>query len=434
MNPIFFYSNDYIKESDIVNREFEIAITEAAMMTEQVTRQLKINMALSELKVLQENGTADDLALLLLEAGEEAAQQNQGIFSSIFSAIAKFFQGIANALGGFTKQNKADIEQLKAQNAQVTIDGKTNELINNLQQMDGKLTEAANASDHKVLKTALIAAAGSVGLFAIFKATGKLLKQGETETSVQVPAADAEQKLNFINSFAAKLGGLFKKKADTMAAAGNNMDGRQEVQSKMTDDQKAKLAAHKAKAQNANDKRMEQDAQNKAKFTQQQVQTQQTRTEENNAVKDARQQEWQRQYDRIKNQRKDISDEAAKKYADQMVNSNPNFKLNFTGFYESVMTEASESDDAESNKALQFIQSIVNKVKDTLTNGISAAINAIKTGAGAVKGAVQNVLPGNNQQPVANQFIGDVYEESGPTEIDPIDAMLSGLAFGGAYA
>lgn len=440
MNPIYTFTEEYEKELAVANREFEISMAEAAMMSESVAKQLKVNMALSELKVMQENGTAADLAELILEAGEEAAQENQGILAKVFGAIANFFKGIANGISKFfSGGGKKKCDELAKRGQKVTVDSKTNDMIKTLQEAIPGLEKAAEAKDHgafvKILGGILLAGGVGGGLFAIWRKTkGKFHDEGEKESTVEVDAKTAEGWLNWLQPLSTKVSNLFDKAKGLLP--GKNKNGTDGTDAnaadangrKLSDADREKLAAHKAQtAENsAKDKEQAQFNQNLANKGMSQEQIDEINKNKNMSQEDKEKARIER------NKAKAAARTAA--------------AANFIGMF-----EAGEDGEASDSEKISFIQALVNKLTsalqkalDTAYAKLGGAATAAAAGAvtGAVAGAAGAVATGNvggkpkpqpAQQPgQASQFLGESADDFSD-DIDPIEAMLSGLAFGGFH-
>lgn len=407
MNPIYTFMDEYEKEIAIADREMTIAMTEASMMMEHTTKQLKVNMALSELKVMQENGTAEDLVGLLMEAGEEAAQQQQGILEKVFNAIARFFKGIANGIGKFFSGNKAQLDQLKAQNATTKIDSLTNDMITGLGQAEKKLTEAANAKDFNAFNAAIAAAvsvAGIVGLKTLYnKNKGKFRQDGEAAQTVEIPVADAESKLAWVKGLGDKVSGLFDKAKSLISGGTKTPKGTPDA------------TPEQAEAVEKNEGPQSTTANNAAASTY---------GTGSGKAGDANSASWSNDY--VGNNFIGVTA--------MLENGNGTNDVNADiTFIESIVTTATKfitgGLQAAINKIAQGVTAVANTA-NAVNNAVNPKPGLIQRGVNAVKGA----LGGNNgqQQATASGFLGNI-EESGSDDIDPIDAMLAGLAFGGYH-
>lgn len=110
-------SNTLYLDETLTGFEREIAIESAKMdismqkldaLYEAVDANLQANYKEAELKVYAENGTYDDLAMLYMEAENDAAEKKGGILSSLFNAIVSFCGSIINGIKNiFTKSSKS---------------------------------------------------------------------------------------------------------------------------------------------------------------------------------------------------------------------------------------------------------------------------------------------------------------------------------------
>ena len=108
-------SNTLYLDETLTGFEREIAIESAKMdismqkldaLYEAVDANLQANYKEAELKVYAENGTYDDLAMLYMEAENDAAEKKGGIFSSLFNAIVSFCSSIINGIKNIFKSSK----------------------------------------------------------------------------------------------------------------------------------------------------------------------------------------------------------------------------------------------------------------------------------------------------------------------------------------
>lgn len=107
-------SNTLYLDETLTGFEREIAIESAKMdismqkldaLYEAVDANLQANYKESELKVYAENGTYDDLAMLYMEAENDAAEKKGGILSSLFNAIVSFCSSIINGIKNIFKKS-----------------------------------------------------------------------------------------------------------------------------------------------------------------------------------------------------------------------------------------------------------------------------------------------------------------------------------------
>ena len=111
-NELFF---SYVDESDkdilALEKELDIEFAKASMALEYVDRMYEINTMKSDLRVLTENGTYDDINFLYEEAQKEADGSKKGIIATLIEKIQNFLHNLSNM---FTKKfgDKAE-EQIK---------------------------------------------------------------------------------------------------------------------------------------------------------------------------------------------------------------------------------------------------------------------------------------------------------------------------------
>lgn len=111
-NELFF---SYVDESDkdilALEKELDIEFAKASMALEYVDRMYEINTMKSDLRVLTENGTYDDINFLYEEAQKEANGSKKGIIATLIEKIQNFLHNLSNM---FTKKfgDKAE-EQIK---------------------------------------------------------------------------------------------------------------------------------------------------------------------------------------------------------------------------------------------------------------------------------------------------------------------------------
>lgn len=109
-NELFF---SYVDESDkdilALEKELDIEFAKANMALEYVDRMYEINTMKSDLRVLTENGTYDDINFLYEEAQKEADGSKKGIIATLIEKIQNFLHNLSNM---FTKKfgDKAEEE------------------------------------------------------------------------------------------------------------------------------------------------------------------------------------------------------------------------------------------------------------------------------------------------------------------------------------
>lgn len=110
-------SNTLYLDETLTGFEREIAIESAKMdismqkldaLYEAVDATLQANYKEAELKVYAENGTYDDLAMLYMEAENDAAEKKGGILSSLFNLIVSICGSIINGIKNIFKKRSGN--------------------------------------------------------------------------------------------------------------------------------------------------------------------------------------------------------------------------------------------------------------------------------------------------------------------------------------
>ena len=122
-----FALSEYDREIAIAEKVYDIAMSEVHYMEAMIDSKLKINLAKSELKVMQESSEENyvgDLAYLFNEAAKESEEQNKSFFSKAKQAVVNFFVSLWNAIQKlFTGKNTAKYDELKGIQETITVDG-----------------------------------------------------------------------------------------------------------------------------------------------------------------------------------------------------------------------------------------------------------------------------------------------------------------------
>lgn len=95
------------REIAIESAKMEISMQKLDVLYEAVDANLQANYKEAELKVYAENGTYDDLAMLYMEAENDAAEKKGGILSSLFNTILNFCSSIINGIRNIFKSKKS---------------------------------------------------------------------------------------------------------------------------------------------------------------------------------------------------------------------------------------------------------------------------------------------------------------------------------------
>lgn len=96
------------REVAIESAKIDISMQKLDALYEAVDANLQANYKEAELKVYAENGTYDDLAMLYMEAENDAAEKKGGILSSLFNAIVSFCSSIINGIKNIFKKSSGN--------------------------------------------------------------------------------------------------------------------------------------------------------------------------------------------------------------------------------------------------------------------------------------------------------------------------------------
>ena len=97
------------------SNRYDVNAMKIDAILEATHREYEINCTASELKVMQENGTSDDLNYLLEEAGNGMVEKVLAALKKIREAIMKFFRDIKDKIISiFSKpENEEKVEQIE---------------------------------------------------------------------------------------------------------------------------------------------------------------------------------------------------------------------------------------------------------------------------------------------------------------------------------
>ena len=93
------------REFVIESTKLDISMDKLNVLYEAVCSTLNANYREAELKVYAESGTYDDLAMLYMEAENDAVEKKGGILSSLFNAILNFCSSIINGIKNIFKKS-----------------------------------------------------------------------------------------------------------------------------------------------------------------------------------------------------------------------------------------------------------------------------------------------------------------------------------------
>jgi hypothetical protein len=92
------YMTESERESYIAEKAIEDEFEKLNLLYEMCNLQQRIHTIDVENKVLTENGSFDDYAVLLMEANQQVSQEKQGILAKIFDWFAKVFESLHKAI------------------------------------------------------------------------------------------------------------------------------------------------------------------------------------------------------------------------------------------------------------------------------------------------------------------------------------------------
>lgn len=136
---MYGYANDVDRDFMAMEMAVDIELDKVGMAMEMADRKYELAVKQSDLKVLTESGTYEDISTLYEVAAEENKEKKEGILSKAVNAIISFIQGIINKIKSLfgAKQQKA----IKESNVEtVSLPGNPEEHIKGLK---GKLNELA---------------------------------------------------------------------------------------------------------------------------------------------------------------------------------------------------------------------------------------------------------------------------------------------------
>lgn len=187
------------------SNRYDVNAMKIDAILEATHREYEINCTASELKVMQENGTSDDLNYLLEEAGNGMVEKVLAALKKIREAIMKFFRDIKDKIISiFSKpENEEKVEQIEKKIKFFPFIGKKKIKINdheamvkNAQEHESKLSkllakikgkqtvdpdeideieESFLVKHHKIIATAsvIVTVAGGIAIYQKFFGKGK---------------------------------------------------------------------------------------------------------------------------------------------------------------------------------------------------------------------------------------------------------------------
>lgn len=98
------------RKEAIADAKLDALFERCNMMYEMVQLQYEQNVREAELKVLTEGGTYDDLAYLIEEAGEDAADKKKGLISTLIDGIVSLFKQIGESIRKLFVKDGVEVE------------------------------------------------------------------------------------------------------------------------------------------------------------------------------------------------------------------------------------------------------------------------------------------------------------------------------------
>ena len=203
----YYSENADLRESEMAYQEFMYAINEHAYVESMIENKLKLNLQAVNMKVINESGSMDDVVMLTNAALSEAADQNNANNESLWQKFKNFLTRLWNAVQKiFTGNDTEAYKKLVAANNKVRIPVIIDDTINTLTEASNKIKVTG-----KGIAAALASIAGlTAGGVAIKNAIESLKGKDNGETK-EVPAAEADKKLNILKSLHDKFFGLLGK-------------------------------------------------------------------------------------------------------------------------------------------------------------------------------------------------------------------------------
>lgn len=111
MNDIYEgYLSPRERKEAIADAKLDALFERCNMMYEMVQLQYEQNVREAELKVLTECGTYDDLAYLIEEAGEEAADKKKGLIGTLIDGIISLFKQLGESIRKLFVKDGVEVE------------------------------------------------------------------------------------------------------------------------------------------------------------------------------------------------------------------------------------------------------------------------------------------------------------------------------------
>lgn len=206
MNDMFSYLSDIEKADLATESAINIEFTKAQVMLEYVDELENIRMKEAELRVLNENGTYDDLVSYYEDVATQANQKKQGVISTLINGIINAITGVINKIKEFFT-GKA-IEEAQTQLAQ-NPEENTKGFLPDLDFIKTKIGEAVTAVENwfanRTPTEKVITDLGAIAaVIAAGITIGKKLENGQEDKTGKAE----KTKGDFLNDAKTKLSGL----------------------------------------------------------------------------------------------------------------------------------------------------------------------------------------------------------------------------------
>lgn len=184
-----FTMNEFERELAVAEKAYDIAMSEIAYMEAMIDSKLRINMAKSELKVMQESSAEScvgDLAYLFNEAAKEANAQSEGIFAKIKTSVLNFITSVWNSIQKlWSHQDTEAYKKMMASKQKYTAPCNIGFFMNTAEEINGLASGGVTGAVSKVksVATKIGAAAGiTVGALSVKGIYDAIKAQSETPT------------------------------------------------------------------------------------------------------------------------------------------------------------------------------------------------------------------------------------------------------------
>lgn len=126
---------------------------------------LKLNYSESDLKVMKESGTYDDLNFFYEQAEKEFKEKANSIIKNIFKSISSIFTSVSNTINLFFQKNKSENDEIEIDDS---VQKKVS-MIDKLSQMIKSLIGAIKNNKGKDVIKGIIGTGGITALADLFK-------------------------------------------------------------------------------------------------------------------------------------------------------------------------------------------------------------------------------------------------------------------------